>query len=125
MGRIKPRDFDLAKRLAGHGVLSQIPYAMTFATTRRSKRMTINGREAEFRQIKKALFFGYRLEGGLLVAEPEKALLDELYMVARGRASIPMDELALDRLSKEKLKTYAERGQVLINVFQHTVGWPR
>jgi hypothetical protein len=98
---------------------------MTFATTRRSKRMTIDGREAEFRQIKKALFFGYRLEGGLLVAEPEKALLDELYMVARGRASIPMDELALDRLSKEKLKTYAERGQVLINVFQHTVGWPR
>jgi len=108
----RPSYLSFESALARHGVLSQIPQAMTFATTRRSKRMTINGREAEFRQIRKDLFFGYKLEGGLFVAEPEKALVDELYMVARGRASIPAGELALDRLSKKKLKTYAERGHV-------------
>lgn len=39
----------------------------------------VGGREAEFRQIKKDLFFGYRLEGDIFVAEPEKALLDDFY----------------------------------------------
>lgn len=82
---------------------------MTFATTRRSKRMTIGGREAEFRQIKNDLFFGYRLEGGLYVAEPEKALLDELYMMKRGRAAIPLEELRLDELSAKKLGKFATR----------------
>ena len=105
----RPSYLSFESALARHGILSQIPYAMTFATTRRSKRMTIGGREAEFRQIKKDLFFGYRLEGGLYVAEPEKALLDELYMMKRGRAAIPLEELDVDRLSKGRLREFASR----------------
>jgi predicted transcriptional regulator of viral defense system len=106
----RPSYLSFESALARHGILSQIPYAMTFATTRRPKRMTIGGREAEFRQIKKALFFGYGLESGLLVAEPEKALVDMLYMASLGRAAIRMDELAVERLSKKKIKLYAEKG---------------
>jgi predicted transcriptional regulator of viral defense system len=105
----RPSYLSFESALARHGILSQIPYTMTFATTRRSKRMTIGGREAEFRQIKKDLFFGYRLEGGLYVAEPEKALLDELYMMKRGKAAIPLEELDIDKLSKGRLREFASR----------------
>jgi predicted transcriptional regulator of viral defense system len=105
----RPSYLSFESALARHGILSQIPYALTFATTRRSKRMTIGGREAEFRQIKKDLFFGYRLEGSLYVAEPEKALLDELYMMKRGRAAVSLEELDVDRLSKGRLREFASR----------------
>ena len=105
----RPSYLSFESALARHGILSQIPYAMTFATTRRSKRMTIGGREAEFRQIKKDLFFGYRLEGGLYVAEPEKALLDELYMMKRGRAAVQLEDLDVNELSKRKLREFASR----------------
>jgi predicted transcriptional regulator of viral defense system len=105
----RPSYLSFESALARHGILSQIPYTMTFATTRRSKRMTIGGREAEFRQIKKELFFGYKLESGLYVAEPEKALLDELYMMARGRASVSIDELDISPLSWTKLRAFAKR----------------
>ena len=105
----RPSYLSFESALARHGILSQIPYAMTFATTRRSKRMTIGGREAEFRQIKKDLFFGYSLEGGLYVAEPEKALMDELYMMKRGRAAVTLEELDVDRLSKGRLRKSASR----------------
>jgi predicted transcriptional regulator of viral defense system len=113
----RPSYLSFESALARHGILSQVPYTMTFATTRRSNRMTIGGREAEFRQIKKELFFGYTLEGGLYVAEPEKALLDELYMMARGRAEVPLEELRLDGLSAKKLRKFGLRGQVSIFKF--------
>jgi predicted transcriptional regulator of viral defense system len=119
----RPSYLSFESALARHGILSQIPYTMTFATTRRSKRMTIGGREAEFRQIKKELFFGYTLEGGLYVAEPEKALLDELYMMARGRAAVSIDELDVRGLSAKKLREFGLRGQVLtFNIRNRTAG---
>jgi len=111
----RPSYLSFESALARHGILSQIPYAMTFATTRRSKRMTIGGREAEFRQIKKDLFFGYRLEDGLYVAEPEKALLDELYMMKRGRAAVSLEELDVDRLLKGRLREFSLRFPKVIN----------
>lgn len=111
----RPSYLSFESALARYGILSQIPYAMTFASTRRSKRMTIGGREAEFRQIKKDLFFGYKLEDGLYVAEPEKALLDELYMMKRGRAAVSLEELDVDRLSKGRLREFASRFPKKIN----------
>ncbi len=57
---------------------------------------------------KRYLFFGYKLEDGLYVAEPEKALLDELYMIKRGRAAVPL-ELDVDRLSKGRLREFVSR----------------
>ena len=104
-----PSYLSFESALARHGILSQIPYAVTFATTRRPKRMTLGGTAVEFHQLRRDLFFGYTLENGLYVAEPEKALLDELYLVKRGKASLELSELRLDDLSLEKALAYATR----------------
>ena len=40
-------------------------------------------------------FFGYALAEGLYVAEPEKALLDQCYLAARGLTSLTWGELDL------------------------------
>jgi len=104
-----PSYLSFESALARYGILSQIPYTVTFATTRRSKRMTLGTTVVEFHQLRNDLFFGYTLEQGLYLAEPEKALLDELYLLKRGRASLELSELRLAELSLEKLLAYAAR----------------
>jgi predicted transcriptional regulator of viral defense system len=104
-----PSYLSFESALARHGILSQIPYTVTFATTRRSKRMILGTTVAQFHQLRSELFFGYTLEQGLYLAEPEKALLDELYLLKRGKASLELSELRLADISPEKLLSYTDR----------------
>jgi hypothetical protein len=59
--------------------------------------------------LRSELYFGYTLEQGLYLAEPEKALLDELYLLKRGKASLELSELRLADISQEKLLSYTDR----------------
>jgi predicted transcriptional regulator of viral defense system len=104
---VYPSYLSFESALSRYGILSQIPYAVTFATSRRSRRLVLGDTTVEFRQLKGELFFGYGLEGGLYVAEPEKALLDQAYMTSRGLASLAWDELSLSTLDWERLRAYA------------------
>lgn len=104
---VYPSYLSFESALSRYGILSQVPYALTFATTQRSRRLTLGDTVVEFHQLKRELFFGYTLEGGLYVAEPEKALLDQLYMVTRGLSSLTLDELDLSSLDPGRLQGYA------------------
>lgn len=104
-----PSYLSFESALSRYGILSQVPYTQTFATPKRTKRMTLWGTDAEFRQLKKELFFGYKMEDGMYLAEPEKALLDELYMVSRGKARIDIEELDLRDVNEKKLERYAAK----------------
>jgi predicted transcriptional regulator of viral defense system len=104
-----PSYLSFESALARYGILSQIPYVLTFATTKRSKRMRIGETPIEFRQLHARLFFGYTLEQGVYLAEPEKALLDELYLITRGKATCDLDALNLAALSRAKFLEYALR----------------
>lgn len=105
----RPSYLSFESALSRYGILSQIPYTVTLATTRRSKKTTLDGTAVEYRQLRADLFFGYRIEKGLDIADPEKALLDALYLMKRGRLSLPLEELDLSGLSAGKLKSYAAR----------------
>jgi predicted transcriptional regulator of viral defense system len=104
-----PSYLSFESAMSQYGILSQIPYMVTLATTRRSKKMTLDGTAVEYRQLRGDLFFGHRLEKGLDIAEPEKALLDALYLLKRGKLSLALDELNLSGLSLRKLDSYASR----------------
>ncbi len=84
------------------GVLNQIAYEVEFATPRKTKHIEIRGRTTLFRKIKKELFFGYTLKDNIFIAEPEKALLDTLYLKSKGLTSLSEEELNLADLSKDK-----------------------
>ncbi len=104
-----PSYLSFESALSIYGILSQIPYTETFATVKKSKKMTLGNTEVEFTQLKKELFFGYVLDKGIYIAEPEKALLDEFYLVSRGKRSINIDELDLKEIEKEKIGEYANK----------------
>lgn len=106
---VYPSSLSFESALSRYGILSQVPYALTFATPHRSRRLTLGDTGVEFHQLKRELFFGYALEDGLYVAEPEKAFLDQLYMVTRGLSSLALDELDLSPLDPERLQSYATR----------------
>lgn len=104
-----PSYLSFEQALSQYSILSQIPYTQTFATTRPTKKMTIAGVAIEYSHIKKDLFFGYILKDSKYIAEKEKALLDQLYMVSQGKRSIDIDELDLRDIDRGKLEEYAKR----------------
>ena len=95
--------------LAGHGILNLIPYTITFATSRKTKRYLFRNQEVEFRQIARDLFFGFEMRSGIYIASPEKAFLDEVYFLARGKAHLDFDEIDVKKLSIKTLKNYSKR----------------
>lgn len=108
--------------LSKYGILSQLPHALTLATSRRSRKIRLGGREVEYRRLKEELFFGYQFLDKIALAEPEKALLDQLYFVCLGKATINFEDLDFSRLSEKKLlklarlfpKTVQEKVQKLV-----------
>ena len=95
--------------LGRRGILNQIPYSLTLATTKKSKRITLGEIDVIYSQIKPELFFGYKMEKGVNIAEPEKALLDQLYLVSLGKSSLDFEELNLTDLSRKKFSSYAAK----------------
>ena len=95
--------------LSKYGILNLIPYTITFATTRKTRKYTLQKREVEFRQIAVELFFGFEMKNGIYIASPEKAFLDEIYFVIRRKAILDFDELEIKKLSTTTLKAYAKR----------------
>lgn len=105
----RPAYLSFESALAGSGILSQIPYTVMVATTKKPKRLTIANRTVEYRQLKKDLFFGFQLEGDVYVAWPEKALLDQLYLVSKGQAGLDFNELDLKGLSMGRFLDWAKK----------------
>lgn len=104
-----PNYLSFESALSRHGLLNLVPYTLTFATPRKTRRYTIQKQEVEFRQIARELFFGFEMRNGLYIAYPEKAFLDEIYFLVRGKAQLDFDEIDIKKLSIRPLKKYSEK----------------
>lgn len=104
-----PSYLSFVSALARWGIIGQIPYSLTFATLKKSKKMILGQTEVVYSQLKPELFFGYKLEGGINIAYPEKALLDQVYLASLGKGFIDYEELNLIDLEKKRFNDYAKR----------------
>ena len=104
-----PNYLSFESLLSRYGVLNLVPYTITFATTRKTRRITLLGRAIEYRQIKKELFWGYEIKGGIYTAKPEKAFLDLVYLASKGVASLDLDELDTKKLSSKKVNEFSKK----------------
>mgnify|MGYP000967451511 FL=1 len=104
--------------LSKYGILSQVPYTLTFATPKKTRKMILNGTEVEFTKLSDKYFFGYTFENGINIASPEKALVDCLYLVSKGKRVLNIDELYLKNIDKERLielaKVFPENTRKLV-----------
>ncbi|MFH1407759.1 MAG: hypothetical protein ABIG91_01845 [Patescibacteria group bacterium] len=103
-----PSYISFESALSKYGIINQGLYKITLATTRHSKKVTLLGTECEYSKINKDLFFGFNLMDGVYIAEPEKAFLDMLYLVALGKRKTNYNEWCINSLNHNKLTKYAK-----------------
>ena len=111
---LRPESYiSLESALVEKGVITQSPSALTCVTsgypqTFRSKSVNI-----VYRKISSELFWGTEVKATRFnkyrIAEPEKALLDWIYLSRQEGLPTPIDELQLQPLHTAKLLDYAER----------------
>jgi len=92
-----------------YGILSQFPYEISSATARKSVKKVFQDKIFVYSHIKKELFWGYEKKENFLIALPEKALLDQVYLMSKGCKSINLDEYDLSRMKVSRLKEYLSK----------------
>ncbi|MDO9399603.1 MAG: hypothetical protein Q7T79_02885, partial [bacterium] len=95
--------------LGYYNILSQKPYSLTLATTKRSRKFNILGKMIIFRHIQPKLYWGYIMKDKYLIAEPEKAFLDLAYLSLNGYAKFDIEEMNLNLLDRKKIKIYLKK----------------
>ncbi len=108
----EPSYVSLETALSFHGIIPETVYAVTSITTLTPRERMVSGKRYLYHRIQPKAFTGYRpMEQGeftCLIAEPEKALVDYYYFVARGlRKPLDVDRLHLKNLDSHKLMEYA------------------
>mgnify|MGYP001615597794 FL=1 len=95
--------------LADYGIIPEMPYAVTSATTKPTRIFTHNGKAYTYQCLKPATFTGYQpvkpVDRVIFIATPEKALADYLYFVVLGKKSLN-DRLDLAKINRSKLLAY-------------------
>ncbi|RMG40859.1 MAG: hypothetical protein D6732_02970 [Methanobacteriota archaeon] len=71
---------------------------------KRTRRVTVENTVFNYSKIKKDLYFGFQRSGQFFIAEPEKALLDALYLMSLKRYTLDLDAIDFDRLNWNKVK---------------------
>ena len=101
--------------LSRYGILSQRVYTLTLVTPRLPYTYKTEKATYEYHQISKKLFWGYRKEGVINIAQPEKALLDLLYIRCVKNREMDfiavkslLDDMDVSDLDNEKLHLYSE-----------------
>lgn len=110
----KPSYISFEYALAKYNIIPEIVYSITSATTKPTRIFGVTDSAFEYFKIKKQAFTGYRLikEGGaravhVLIAEPEKAVVDYLYFVSLGKRQ-PNDRMVIHGLDRTKIMHYAK-----------------
>lgn len=119
-----PNYLSFESALSKYGILNLIPYVLTFATTRKTKKYTLQKQEIEFRQISSELFFGYEMRNGIYIASPEKAFMDQVYFVTRGKATLDFDELDVKKLSIKTLKKLSRKFPAYVRIYLDDITKP-
>jgi len=92
-----------------YGILSQFPYEISSTTVKKTIKKTFEGKVFTYTRVKKDLFWGYDKKDNFIIAFPEKALLDQLYISANGHKRMNLDEYDLSRLNVSRLKNYLKK----------------
>jgi len=94
--------------LSFHGILPQFPFEITSATPNKSVKKRVQERHFTYVHLKSELYWGFSKHHDFLMAEPEKALLDQLYLISKGLKSADLDEYDCQIINSKRLAEYLE-----------------
>jgi predicted transcriptional regulator of viral defense system len=117
----------LETALAEWGISTQSPSSVTCVTIGFPRKFRTTSVRIIFRHISKRLYWGFKEKrtrhGVYRIAEPEKALLDWIYLKRQEGLPVALDELNLGVIDKGKLLEYASRYPKPVRESLLTVLW--
>jgi predicted transcriptional regulator of viral defense system len=103
----------LESGLREYGISTQSPRTLTCVTTERPKEFKAGTIAIRYRSITPRLYWGSLRKttryGSYLLAEPEKAILDWIYLGLQNGTAPALDELDFGNVDRQKLLNYARR----------------
>jgi predicted transcriptional regulator of viral defense system len=103
----------LESGLREYGISTQSPRTLTCVTTERPKEFRARTITISYRSISPRLYWGFVRKttryGSYLIAEPEKAILDWIYLALQNGAGPALDEIDFSVVDQSKLLNYARR----------------
>jgi predicted transcriptional regulator of viral defense system len=103
----------LESALREYGISTQSPRVLTCVTAERSRELRAKTISIKYRNVSPNLYWGFVKKatryGSYCLAEPEKAILDWVYLNLKGGVSPALDEFNLSKINKHKLLDYAQR----------------
>lgn len=106
-----PSYISLETALSYHNILPEIVYEITSVTAKPNREFKALDLSFTYSRIKRSCFCGYYLQQdndhSFLIAEPEKALADHLYLVSLNKRSLNQ-RLDTSKLNKKKMKKWGE-----------------
>jgi len=97
-----PSYISLESALSFYGIITQFPYQITSITPKKTKIIKTLGKEFSYSHIKPDFFFDYEKKEKFLIALPEKALFDYLYLCSKGLRSFEKDDFDFKIINKKK-----------------------
>lgn len=105
----QPSYISFESALNFYGILSQFPYEISSATVRKTVKKEFQGKMFTYSKIKKDLFWGYEKKQNFIIACPEKALADQIYLLSKGYKRMNLEECNLEAVSISKFKKYLSK----------------
>lgn len=111
----KPSYISFEYALAYYNIIPEMTYQITSATTKPTRLFTVNHNSFSYYTIKSEAYAGYllsqRVERKFLIADPEKALVDYLYLISLGQRALMggksvNERLELKNLNHDKVRMY-------------------
>ena len=90
---LSPSYISLESALTYYGVLPQFTYTITSVTTQKSKRFEIGGKEYEYTKISRNFYSDFVKKDNFLIATPEKALIDLIYLASKKLRKVELTDL--------------------------------
>ena len=106
---IYPSYISFLSALSVHHLTTQMPIHTQVACARQKKPVEFHGALIVFIKLRKTAIFGFRRFDGAFVAEPEKAIVDGLYLPERMPIAEAFYALKEEAVDLGKLCEYAER----------------
>lgn len=102
----RPSYISLDSAMSKYEIIPETVYAITSVTTKATREFTDKQSTYKYYKIKKSIFTAYHIEGDVLMADPEKAVIDYLYFVALGKRELN-DRLDLSKIDRKKMLALA------------------
>ncbi|MFH1890424.1 MAG: hypothetical protein ABIJ91_02575 [Candidatus Kuenenbacteria bacterium] len=106
---IQPSYISLEYALHQYGLIDQVPARITLVTQKKTREFKFSSQVFEYSHFTPKFYFGYKIEGNFLIAEKEKALLDELYLISLKKRSLSLKSLDLTLINKKLFNLWLKK----------------